>query len=313
MTIGPCPLVGAGCGVPRRVEFMKLILLKWILILAVNRPEAWEPTDRMVPPGWVGNPWGPAATQARASGELPEIVTTPWMRRWRDWGRQALRDGDIVFRRGDARLLFGYFPFSRFIAKASNSPFSHTGIVAIEDGTPVVYDISYHSVQRQRFEVWMLDNVGAVGVKRLRPKYRDRIPQVLAFCHRVFEQQVPFDYNLSLDDDALYCVEMTEKAFRSAGLPLSEPIKLGDMERAYEYPGAIFGLQYFSRWTLKQPLSLEQAVFFPGNERHGIWSSPKLETVFPPSLMADGPGPASAANVAHQPPADAKSQAKSRP
>lgn len=274
---------------------MKTILLKWILILVVNRPDAWEPTDRMVPPSWQGNPWGPAATQARADGDLPEIPNTPWMQRWQDWGRQVLRDGDIVFRRGDARLLFGYFPFSRFIANASNSPFSHTGIVVIEDGVPIVYDISYHSVQRQRFEIWMLDNVGAVGVKRLRPEYRDRIPRVVDFCHRVYQEQVPFDYNLSLDDTAFYCVEMTEKAFRSAGLPLSEPIKLGDMERAYQYPGAIFGLQYFSRWFLKQPLSLEQAVFFPGNEHHGIWASPKLQTVFAPSLLAKGAGSTSIA------------------
>ncbi len=279
---------------------MKLLLLRWLLLLSVNRPNAWEPTDHMVPAGWEGNPWGPAATRARAEGELPPIPANPWMRRWRDWGRQALHDGDIVFRRGDARLLFGYFPFSRFIAHASNSPFSHTGIVVVEDGTPVVYDTTYHSVQRQPFEVWMLDNVGAVGVKRLRPEYRDRIPDVVAFCHRVFEAQVPFDYNLDLGDDALYCVEMTEKAFRAAGLPLSEPVRLGDMERAHEYIGAIFWLQYFSRWTLKRPLTLEQPVFFPGNERHGIWSSPKLQTVFPPSLMADGPGPASATDVAQQ-------------
>jgi len=29
-------------------------------------------------------------------------------------------------------------PLSRFIARATGSPFSHTGIVAIEDGSPVV-------------------------------------------------------------------------------------------------------------------------------------------------------------------------------
>lgn len=278
---------------------MKLFWLRWILLLAANRPDAWEPTDRMIPPGWQGNPWGPAANLAREAGELPPIAETPWMRRWRDWGYRSLRDGDVVFRLGDARLLYGYFPFSRFIANASNSPFSHTGIVAIEDGRPFVYDSTYHGVQRMPFEVWMLDNVGPMGVKRLRPEYRDRIPEVLAFCRRVYEEQWPFDYELLDDDRALYCVEMTERAFRAAGLPLSEPVRLGDMERAHEFVPAILGLQYFSHWTLRQPLSLEQPVYFPGNERHGIWSSAKLQTLFPPSLMADGPGPASPADVAH--------------
>ena len=88
------------------------------------------------------------------------------------WGRSVLREGDIVFRLGDARALRGMFPLSRFIAKATGSPFSHTGIVAVEDGSPVVYDCSSAGVQRQPFEVWMLDCVGALGVKRLKPEHR---------------------------------------------------------------------------------------------------------------------------------------------
>ncbi len=47
------------------------------------------------------------------------------------------------------------------------------------------------------------------------------IPKVIAYCRKVFKDQVPFDYQLSEDDDALYCIEMTEKAFRSAGIQLS--------------------------------------------------------------------------------------------
>ena len=89
------------------------------------------------------------------------------MMRSSSWGRNVLRDGDIVFRLGDARTLGGTFPLSRLIAKATGSLFSHTGIVAIEDGSPVVYDCSSDGVQRQPFEVWMLDCVGAMAVKRL--------------------------------------------------------------------------------------------------------------------------------------------------
>ena len=35
-------------------------------------------------------------------------------------------------------------------------------------------------------------------------------------------------------------------------------------------------------FTSLTSLKLDQAVFFPGNERHGIWASPLLETVYPP-------------------------------
>ena len=49
-------------------------------------------------------------------------------------------------------------------------------------------------VQRQPFEVWMLDSLGALGVKRLKPEHRERIAGVIGYCRSAFERQVPFDY-----------------------------------------------------------------------------------------------------------------------
>jgi hypothetical protein len=261
------------------------LLLPWF----TDAPEEREMTERMVPKGYHGNYWGPEATKARQEGRLPAIVYTPQMKRWDEWGRKVLRDGDILFRMGDARLAHGYFPMSRFLANASGSKFSHTAIVSIEKEGPVVYDTTRTSVARQPFCVWMLDNVGNFGVKRLRPEYRAGIPRVIEFCHSVFAKQLPFDYDLNLDDRALYCVEMTEKAFRHAGIKLSDPIKLGDMERASEFPLPMLGIATASQYVLDDPLTLEKEVFFPGNERHGIWSSPKLEVVVPPSFTPGYP------------------------
>lgn len=249
----------------------------WCMTVLFNGHDGKEPTDRLVPPNWQGNPWGPAAARARASGELAPIPMTPLMKEWERWGKQVLQEGDIVFRRADARLLMGRFPFSRFTAKVTGSEFSHTGIVAIENGDVLVYDTTKAGVRKQPFAVWILDNAGAFGVKRLRPDRKSHAAGALRFCRDAFERQVPFDYDLALDDNALYCVEMTEKAYRASGLPLSQPVRLGDMENASRYPICIFAFLKFSN------LTLEQRVFFPGNERHGIWSSPDLVTVYPPA------------------------------
>src|SRR5512135_2773282 len=257
----------------------------WCVMVLFGR-DGKEPTDRLVPPSWQGNPWGPAATRARQMGEIEPIPMTPLMKQWDAWGKTVFRDGDIVFRRADARILFGRFPFSRFIANASGSRFSHTGVVAIEKGEPVVYDTTKAGVRRQPFAIWMLDNVGAFGVKRVRPELRSSAEAAVRFCREVFEKQVPFDYDLGLDDKAYYCVEMTEKAYRAAGAPLSEPGRLGDMGRGAEFPGCVFVFMQLSN------LTLEQAVYFPGNERHGIWSCPQLQTVF---FVPSKPVPARAA------------------
>jgi hypothetical protein len=256
----------------------------YYLMIALGNPEhgAAEATDWMKPPAWTGNFWGPAATRARATGQLPPLPTSAAMARWSRWGRNVLREGDIVFRLGDARALRGTFPLSRFIAEATGSPFSHTGIVAVEDGSPVVYDCSSDGVQRQPFEVWMLDRIGAFGVKRLKPEYRHRIPGVIAYCRARFEQQVPFDFEFRPDDAALYCVELTEKAFRSQGLVLSQPVRIGDWEHLNKYPVTALATPYVTRLMLRHPITLDQPVYLPGDERQGVWASSLLETVVDP-------------------------------
>ena len=271
---------------------MLLRTFAWILALSSGgQHDNLEPTDRLIPPGYRGNPWGPAATEARKTGQLPPISMTPQMAKWDKWGRATLKEGDVVFRRGDAKVLFGRFPFSRWLANCSNSPFSHTGIVAIEDGTPVVYDTTHCSVRRQPFHIWILDNVGTVGVKRPKVEQRSHIPEVIAFCRKLYIEQPAFDFELGLDDSAYYCLEMTEKAYRAAGLKLSEPIRIGDMERADEYPVTLAMFQTLTPWVLKRGLTLETQIFLPGNEKHGIWASPVLETVYPTGpLVTRRPG-----------------------
>lgn len=265
-----------------------LRILSWVLSLTVQLGASsnLEPTDHLAPPGWKGNPWGPVATRAREAGEIPPVPISPLMAKWQSWGKAVLKDGDIVFRRGNAHVLFGQFPFSKWLANASGSVYSHTGIVAIEDGEPVIYDTTYRSARRQPFHVWILDNVGPIGVKRLKAEQQTHVPQVLAYCRKVFAEQPPFDFELSLDDSALYCLEMTEKAFRAADVTLSQPIAIGDMENISRYPTVVFMFQAVTPWVLKKGLSLDQPIFLPGNERHGIWASPLLETVYPPTPVA---------------------------
>ena len=257
--------------------------LCWMIALATNEQGAAEATDWIKPPAWSGNYWGPGATRARSAGDLPPLPSNPEMARWRRWGRDVLRPGDIVFRLGDARVVHGMVPLSRFIARATGSPFSHTGIVAIEDGSPVVYDCSSAGVQRQPFEIWMLDSQGPLGVKRLKREHLERIAGVIGYCRTAYERQVPFDSGFRMNDDSLYCLELTEKAFRSEGLALSEPVRIGDWEYLASFPLTAFLIPPVSGLVLDRPITLEQPVYLPGNEQHGVWASPLLETVFGPA------------------------------
>jgi Permuted papain-like amidase enzyme, YaeF/YiiX, C92 family len=260
-----------------------LYFIAWMLALATYEQGAAEATDWIKPPSWAGNYWGPAATRARSAGNLPPLQSNAEMGRWHQWGREVLRQGDIVFRLGDARVVRGMVPLSRFIARATGSPFSHTGIVAIEDGSPVVYDCSSAGLQRQPFEIWMLDSVGPLGVKRLKHEHRERIAGVIGYCRTAFERQVPFDHGFRMEDDSFYCLELTEKAFRSQGLALSEPVRIGDWEYLASFPLTALLIPPVTGMVLDRPITLEQPVYLPGNDRHGVWSSPLLETVIGPA------------------------------
>src|SRR5271165_5756319 len=114
-------------------------ILGWIVALLLNPPHEAEMSERLAPPGWQGNYYGPEATKARQEGRLAPIVVTPHMARWDRWGRQVLRTGDIVFRMGDARLAHGYVKISRFLAKCNNREVSHTGIDTVEDDGVFVF------------------------------------------------------------------------------------------------------------------------------------------------------------------------------
>ncbi|MGD0042563.1 MAG: hypothetical protein ABSE84_19530, partial [Isosphaeraceae bacterium] len=123
--------------------------------------------------------------------------------------------------------------------------------------------------------------------KRLKPEHRRHIPGVISYCRAKFGQQVPFDYGFHLDDAALYCLELTENAFRSQGMALSQPVRIGDWEHLTSYPLTAFAIQYGTRLVLERPITLEQTVYLPGNERQGVWGSPLLETVVGPEPKQD--------------------------
>jgi hypothetical protein len=128
----------------------------------------------------------------------------------------------------------------------------------------------------------MLECVGSLGVKRLKPEHRHHIPGVIGYCREVFEQEVHFDFEFRQDDSALYCLELTEKAFRSQGLKLSEPVQIGDWEHMTSFSLTAVLMPGATRLVVGRPITLEQPVYLPGNDRQGAWASPMLETVFGP-------------------------------
>ncbi len=236
-----------------------------------------SPTNATVPREWRRtNAWGPEAYAARAEGKLQPRFYTQEMAEWAELGRRTIQDGDILFRYGKSYKPYEIFT-SYLIASMQDNRFSHDGIAHWEGDTLYVYDAepAPEAVRKAPFEFWMLDTAAkSLVIKRLRPEFRCFIPKALAYCEDVWLRQVPFDEALRPDDEALYCSEMIEKAYRSAGVVLSEPLP-------------IYCLPHYRRWLWLRPalntftkVRVDVPVYALGNCYYGTFGSPYLETVY---------------------------------
>jgi hypothetical protein len=238
------------------------------------------PTGTMatVPREWRKvNPWSPQALEARDRGELKPLYYTEQMAAWQAWAKENLQDGDVLFRHGQSFTLKDRLN-DAVQTGLSDSRFNHDSIVVRRGDEVWLYDAQQkpQNLRKLPFEFWMLETrPESLVVKRLKPEYRHCIPQALAYCEAAWRRQPTFDDALRLDDERLYCTEMIEKAYRSAGLALSDPVAprcLPNYDRClYRILGAIAEL--VTQYRMDEP------VFAPGNTAFGTYSSPYLEVV----------------------------------
>ncbi len=257
---------------PRRRGAALLVLV----VLSLASGCTASGTMATVPAEWrQTNPWSPTAWEARCRGDLKPLFYTDEMADQQTWAQQNLQAGDLLFRRG-----ISIRPRDRlndFIQTGiSDSAYNHTAIVCCQAGEVWVYDVQPdpERVRKLPFEFWMLETMpDTLVVKRLRPEYRCHIPQALAFCEAAWQRQPPFDWGLRLDDERFYCTEMIEKAFRSSGLALSQPVPPRCLPNSARFR-ALFGLT-----ELATEIRMDEPVFAPGNVSYGLAGSPYLERV----------------------------------
>src|SRR5262249_33953076 len=89
-----------------------------------------------------------------------------------------------------------------------------------------------------------------------------------------YRAHVPFDTAFRLDDEGFYCTELVEKAYRSAGVVLSEPVPLCCFPRYHRYSY----LRPLARVVVG--IDVKEPVYAPGNAAYGVYASPALELVY---------------------------------
>ncbi|TVS07966.1 MAG: hypothetical protein EA424_29115 [Planctomycetaceae bacterium] len=206
---------------------------------------------------------------------------------WQHWGQSHLESGDVLFVRGQHRILLGLVDFSRLASDLTESPFSHIALVSREGDRLWVYDTVADGPRRTAFADFVADRrLTLLAARRLRLEHRHYASQAIDFCRDVWQQQVPFDDNFRLENGRWYCSELIEMAFRHAGLPLSEPVPIRQLP-GYDRVSPAVGQVLLAARSIDP----SEPVFFPGNDSLGIWASAALEPLLEPTDIRQPPQP----------------------
>jgi hypothetical protein len=205
--------------------------------------------------------------------------------RWKDWGQTQLQTGDLVFTRSDYRVFLGLINFTEVTCGVTNSPMSHVGIVAIEESTPYVYDISDLGVQRTEFSRYVTrPGYLYTMVRRPHESIYPALPRVIERARWHLEARTKFDSKFQLNNESLYCTEFVVDAFDAGGVRLCEPTRIGDLP----------GLPTLSPWIRKfaesrTGLTEVDFLYSLGNTQEGLLASPLLYEVLPTTAISTAP------------------------
>ncbi len=131
-----------------------------------------------------------------------------------------LKSGDVVLQRSQSGL-------SDAIANASNSNFSHVGVVEMVNGRPYVIE-AVQPVRRIPFEQWKAQGRGGkIEVRRMPGLSDDAARRIVAKANTFVGR--PYDIRYRWDDDKIYCSELVMKAYAAAGLTVGKVESLGSL------------------------------------------------------------------------------------
>lgn len=137
----------------------------------------------------------------------------------------AVKPGDVIFHTSRSAQ-------SQAIQRATNSPYSHMGIVLLRDGKPFVLE-AIETVRYTPLEAWIARGVGGrYVIKRLKDADRRLGPESIDRLREAARPFVgkPYDAAFGWSDDKIYCSELVWKLYqRALGL------EIGRLQRLREF------------------------------------------------------------------------------
>jgi len=133
--------------------------------------------------------------------------------------------------------------------------YTHTGIVLVENDTVFVIEALPPEVTKILLDTFLSRSANweekpMVAVGRLKPEYRELIPQALNRAKNLLGK--PYDYVYSPDNDAYYCSELITLSFlNKQNMPIFESIKMNFRDANGNLPA--YWIEHFEKQNAEIP------------------------------------------------------------
>lgn len=135
-------------------------------------------------------------------------------------GLPPLKNGDIIFQTSTS-------PQSTAIIIASQSLYSHMGLIGIKNGTPIVIEASAE-VKETPLREWIEKGAGGrITIKRF--KNLDEASATKIMDSAKSYEGKPYDPYFTLKPDRIYCSELAYNAFKSVDIDIGTLEKIRDL------------------------------------------------------------------------------------
>ena len=189
-------------------------------------------------------------------------------------GDFRFQTGDLLFQAGKSSEL------NEAIAEVTfgenDIRYTHVGIVFVENDTVFVIEATPPEVCKTVLDTFLLRSAQwngqpLVTVGRLKPEYRETIPQSIANAETLLGK--PYDYIYSPDNDAYYCSELVTHSFlNQQNEPLFETVSMTFRDADGNMPA--YWIEHFEKHHAEIPENR------PGSNPGDLSKSDKIEVVY---------------------------------
>ncbi|MEW6412908.1 MAG: YiiX family permuted papain-like enzyme [Candidatus Zixiibacteriota bacterium] len=174
-----------------------------------------------------------------------------------DTSAPALKDGDIVFQDFPSRQ-------STAVKLATQSEYSHCGVIFFEDGQPIVWE-AVQPVRVTPLDEWIeRDTTGHYVVKRLRGADTLLNALVIDSMRTIGRSYLGRDYDIyfAWSDSELYCSEFVWKLYHiGAGIELASLRPMGDYDLSHPEVRKIMAQRWGEKFPSDEPVVSPQDLF----------------------------------------------------